>query len=97
MPLSEDDQRRLEWIERALRAGGPLSAAAAVHGHQRRHRLTEAAAVFRLGVIVLLLGVARGAGRPGGGCAGRYRRVRGDGDRRGGLGPRSTRRVNPPP
>ena len=58
MPLSEDDQRRLEWIERALRADGPLSAVAAGHGHRPRHRLTEAAAAFRLGVIVLLLGVA---------------------------------------
>jgi hypothetical protein len=57
MPLSEDDQRRLEWIERAFRADDPLSAAAAGHGRRRR-RLTEAAAVFRLGVIVLLLGVA---------------------------------------
>jgi hypothetical protein len=60
VPLSEHEQRQLEQIERALRAGDPRFAdaiqAAGPRGHYRR-RVIAAAVGFVIGVGLLLAGV----------------------------------------
>ena len=57
MPLSEDDQRRLDEIERALRADDPKFADG--HSIERvwRRRTATAGAVLLLGVVLLAAGL----------------------------------------
>jgi len=57
MPLSEDEQRRLDEIERALRADDPKFAAG--HSIERvwRRRTVAAAAVALIGVVLLVVGL----------------------------------------
>jgi hypothetical protein len=57
MPLSEDEQRRLDEIERALRADDPKFAAG--HSIERvwRRRMVVAGAVVLVGVMLLVVGL----------------------------------------
>ena len=57
MPLSEDDQRRLNEIERALQAEDPKFAAS--HSIERiwRRRTVVAGAVVLIGVMLLVVGL----------------------------------------
>jgi len=60
MPLSEDEQRQLEQIEQALRAGDPRFAKAIQAAGPRVHykrRVTAAALGFAVGLGLLLAGV----------------------------------------
>jgi hypothetical protein len=57
VPLSENEQRQLEAIERALYAEDPKFAAALNSADLRRHvvrRLRRAAALFLVGVVLLV-------------------------------------------
>jgi uncharacterized membrane-anchored protein len=56
MPLSDDEQRKLDQIERAL-AEDPGFADSASIERIRRRRLILAAAVFTIGVVLLLAGL----------------------------------------
>ena len=56
MPLSEDDQRRLDEIERALQRDDPKFAAGHSLERLRQRRLVAAGAVVLIG-MVLLVGV----------------------------------------
>jgi DUF3040 family protein len=61
VPLSEHEQRQLEQIEQALRAGGPRFAEAVHAADPRVHykrRVIAAALGFVIGVGLLLAGVA---------------------------------------
>lgn len=57
MPLSDDEQRRLDEIERALRADDPRFAAG--HSIERvwRRRTVVAAVVLLIGVVLLVVGL----------------------------------------
>jgi hypothetical protein len=60
VPLSEHEQRQLEQIKRALRAGDPRFADAVHAAHPRVHykrRVIAAASGFVIGVGLLLAGV----------------------------------------
>ena len=46
MPLSKDEQRRLDEIERSLRDDDPLFAATVTFDHLRRHRLIVGGLAF---------------------------------------------------
>ena len=56
MPLSKDEQRRLDEIEQALRDDDPLFAATVTFDHLRRHRLFVGSLVFLGGLMVLVVG-----------------------------------------
>ena len=56
MPLSKDEQRRLDEIEQALRDDDPLFAATVNLDHLRRHRLFVGSLVFLGGLMVLVVG-----------------------------------------
>jgi uncharacterized membrane-anchored protein len=56
MPLSDDEQRKLDQIERAL-AEDPGFADSVSIERIRRRRLILAAAVFTIGVVLLLAGL----------------------------------------
>ena len=58
MPLSEDDQRRLDEIERALQRDDPKFAARHSLGRFRRRRLVAAGAVVLIGMVLLVAGLA---------------------------------------
>ncbi|HXV93683.1 MAG TPA: DUF3040 domain-containing protein [Pseudonocardia sp.] len=61
MPLSEHEQRLLEQIERALYAEDPKFASTVRGGRLRkptRRRRIQGIAVFLLGLVMLVLGVA---------------------------------------
>lgn len=56
MPLSEDEQRRLDEIEKALHADDPRFAAASIDRVWRRRTVTAAAGVL-IGVVLLVVGL----------------------------------------
>ncbi len=61
MPLSEHEQRLLEQIERALYAEDPKFASAVRGGRLRRstrRRRAQGIAMFALGLVMLVVGVA---------------------------------------
>jgi hypothetical protein len=58
MPLSEDDQRRLDEIERALQRDDPKFAAGHSLDQRRRRRLVAAGAVVLIGMVLLVVGLA---------------------------------------
>ncbi len=58
MPLSEDDQRRLDEIERALQRDDPKFAAGHSLERLRQRRLVAAGAVVLIGMVLLVAGLA---------------------------------------
>ena len=56
MPLSEDDQRKLDQIEQALAKGRPRFAETVNIDRWRRRRIVLAGAAFTIGIVVLLVG-----------------------------------------
>jgi len=56
MPLSKDEQRRFDEIEKALREDDPLFAATVTFDRLRRHRLIVGGLAFLGGLAVLLAG-----------------------------------------
>ena len=58
MPLSEDDQRRLDEIERALQRDDPKFAAGHSLDRFRQRRLVAAGAVVLIGMVLLVAGLA---------------------------------------
>jgi len=54
--LSNDEQRQLDEIERALREDDPDFAAAVDFGHVRRRRIIAPAATILLGLVLLVGG-----------------------------------------
>jgi len=61
MPLSEDDQRRLDEIERALQRDDPKFAAGQSlerFRQRRQRRLVAAGAVVLIGMVLLVVGLA---------------------------------------
>ncbi len=58
MPLSEDDQRRLDEIERALQRDDPKFAAGHSLERLRQRRLVAAGAVVLIGMVLLVVGLA---------------------------------------
>jgi DUF3040 family protein len=79
--LSDDEQRRLEEIERAFDRHLPRFATDGSDNQRRERRWVAAAAV--MGLVVLLTGLVL---HPGVGDAGRDRRCRGNVDRDGSGG-----------
>jgi VIT1/CCC1 family predicted Fe2+/Mn2+ transporter len=57
MALSEDEQRRLDEMERALTRDDPRFAASVSIDRVRRRRRIVSACVFLIGIIVLLAGL----------------------------------------
>ena len=56
MPLSKDEQRRLDEIEQALRDDDPLFVTTVSFDHLRRHRLIVGGLVFLGGMVALVVG-----------------------------------------
>lgn len=57
MPLSEDDQRKLDQIEQALAKDDPRFAETVNIDRWRRRRIVLAGASFTIGMVVLLVGL----------------------------------------
>lgn len=57
MPLSEDDQRKLDQIEQALAKDDPRFAGTVNIDRWRRRRIVLAGASFTIGMVVLLVGL----------------------------------------
>ena len=57
MPLSDDEQRRLDEIEHALRTEDPTFAASIAMDRFRHRRVRWLIAIFVLGVVALLVGL----------------------------------------
>ena len=57
MPLSEDDQRKLDQIEQALTKDDPQFAETVNIDRWRRRRIALAGAAFTIGMVVLLVGL----------------------------------------
>ena len=57
MPLSEDDQRKLDEIERALYRDDPRFAAGRSIDRLRRRRTIASAAAFLVGTVLLVVGL----------------------------------------
>jgi hypothetical protein len=57
MPLSEDDQRKLDEIERALYRDDPRFAAGRSIDRLRRHRSITSVAAFLVGMVLLVVGL----------------------------------------
>lgn len=57
MPLSDDEQRRLDEIERALHCDDPSFAASIALDRLRQRRFRRAVVIFVLGVVGLLVGL----------------------------------------
>ena len=56
MPLSKDEQRRLDEIEQSLRDDDPVFVATVSFDHLRRHRLIVGGLVFLGGLLLLVVG-----------------------------------------
>jgi uncharacterized membrane protein HdeD (DUF308 family) len=56
MALSNDEQRTLDEIERALRDEDPTFVNSASFDHLRRHRLIVGGFAFLVGMVVLVVG-----------------------------------------
>ena len=56
MPLSEDDQHKLDQIEQALAKDDPRFAETVNIDRWRRRRIVLAGAAFTIGIVVLLVG-----------------------------------------
>ena len=57
MPLSEDDQRKLDQIGQALAKDDPRFAQTVNIDRWRRRRIVLAGASFTIGIVVLLVGL----------------------------------------
>ena len=57
MPLSEDDQRKLDQIEQALAKDDPRFAQTVNIDRWRRRRIVLAGASFTIGMVVLIVGL----------------------------------------
>lgn len=57
MPLSEDDQRKLDQIEQALAKDDPQFAETVNIDRWRRRRIVLACASFTIGMVVLIVGL----------------------------------------
>jgi len=57
MPLSEDDQRKLDQIEQALAKDDPQFAETVNIDRWRRRRIVLAGASFTIGMVVLIVGL----------------------------------------
>ena len=57
MPLSEDDQHKLDQIEQALAKDDPRFAETVNIDRWRRRRIVVAGAAFTIGIMVLLVGL----------------------------------------
>ena len=57
MPLSEDDQRKLDQIEQALTKDDPRFAETVNIDRWRRRRIVLAGASFTIGMVVLIVGL----------------------------------------
>ena len=57
MPLSEDDQRKLDQIEQALTKDDPRFAQTVNIDRWRRRRIALAGAAFTIGMVVLIVGL----------------------------------------
>ena len=57
MPLSEDDQRKLDQIEQALTKDDPQFAETVNIDRWRRRRIVLAGASFTIGMVVLIVGL----------------------------------------
>ena len=57
MPLSEDDQRKLDQIEQALAKDDPRFAETVNIDRWRCRRIVLAGAAFTIGIVVLLVGL----------------------------------------
>jgi hypothetical protein len=57
MPLSEDDQRRLDEIERGLQRDDPKFAAGQSLDRLRRRRMIAAGTVVSIGIVLLVVGL----------------------------------------
>ncbi len=57
MPLSRDEQRRLDEIEQSLSRDDPKFAAKVTVGRVRRHRVRIAGGVLLLGAVVVIIGL----------------------------------------
>lgn len=57
MPLSEDDQRKLDQIEQALAKDDPRFAETVNIDRRRRRRIVLAGASFTIGMVVLIVGL----------------------------------------
>lgn len=57
MPLSEDDQRKLDQIEQALAKDDPRFAGTVNIDRWRRRRIVLAGASFTIGMVVLIVGL----------------------------------------
>jgi Protein of unknown function (DUF3040) len=64
MALSEDEQRKLDEIERALHRADPGFAGALNFAAMRRHRRLVAAVIFATGLLVLVAGAVLALGPP---------------------------------
>ena len=57
MPLSEDDQRKLDQIEQALAKDDPRFAGTVNIDRWRRRRIALVGASFTIGMVVLIVGL----------------------------------------
>ena len=57
MPLSEDEQRRLDEIERAIHRDGPQFVAGQSFERFRRRRVVAASAAVLIGMVLLVVGL----------------------------------------
>jgi peptidoglycan/LPS O-acetylase OafA/YrhL len=64
MALSEDEQRKLEEIERALHRADPGFAGTLNFAARQRHRRVVAAVIFAIGLLVLVAGAVLAQGPP---------------------------------
>ena len=69
MPLSDDEQRRLDEIERELASDAPKFAATAFHDRDSQRPVMIATAELFLGITVLLIGLVISQGPVAAGLA----------------------------
>jgi len=78
MALSNDEQRTLDEIERALRDDDPTFVTAVSFDHLRRHRAIVGGLAFLFGMVALVAGEVVSQTQFGGGRDHQPRRFRGD-------------------